>query len=380
MAAREERTDGASSKVRPIRWAVVGAGHIAQVAVLPAFRNAENSELVALISGDPDKRRVLQERYDIEHVLDYEAYDAFLASGLVDAVYIALPNHVHRDYTIRAARNGVHVLCEKPMAVTERDCEEMIRAADDHHVKLMIGYRLHFERGNLEAIDIVDQGELGEPRFFGSVFSQDVKEGDIRLNSLDEGGGSVYDVGVYCINAARSLFRDEPLEVTAYSAGRDDPRFELCDEMTTAVLRFPGERLATFTSCFGAHAISRYEVVGTRGRLVMEPAFEYATEIAYRVETDDGHRERRLEKRDQFAPELIYFSDCIRQDREPEPGGLAGLADVHIIRAVYESAAKGRSVRLLPIRQPERPDLSQAITRPGFDKPGEIHASSPTSR
>ena len=209
------------------------------------------------------------------------------------------------------------------------------------------------------------------------MFSLDVQPGNIRLSPLSKGGGSVYDLGVYCINGARYLFRDEPTEVIASSSSRDDPRFEHCDEMTTAILRFPEERIATFTSSFGAHDVSRYSVVGTRGRLVMEPAYEYAVGLHYRFENDDGSGERSFEKHDQFGPQLVYFSDCILRDTEPEPGGLTGLIDVHIVRSIYQSAHEGRPVRLLPIQKTKRPDLSQAITRPGIDKPPEVRASGP---
>src|SRR5688500_5308886 len=143
-----------------------------------------------------------------------------MKSGDVDAVYVAVPNDQHDDYTIRAARRGVHVLCEKPMAVTERQCRAMIRSAEKNDVKLMIAYRLHFERANLEAIDLVRSGRIGEPRLFNSVFCMDVKEGDIRLRRK-RGGGTLFDIGVYCINAARYLFRDEPYEVMAMSASND---------------------------------------------------------------------------------------------------------------------------------------------------------------
>src|SRR5918911_3851553 len=131
---------------RLIRYAVVGCGHIAQVAVLPAFGNARrNSKLVAIVSGDPEKREQLKKKYEVERAIDYPQYDELLRSGDIDAVYIALPNSMHAEYTERAARAGVHVLCDKPMAVTEAECSRMARAAREARVKLMIAYRLHFE-------------------------------------------------------------------------------------------------------------------------------------------------------------------------------------------------------------------------------------------
>src|SRR5688572_18066158 len=204
---------------RLIRYAVVGLGHIAQVAVLPAFGNARrNSKLVALVSGDVFKRKQLSEKYGVEKTYSYEEYDACLASG-IDAVYIALPNHLHCEYAVRAARAGVHVLCEKPLALTEEDCGRMAAAAREAGVKLMTAYRLHFERANLEACEVARSGRLGEPRLFNSTFCTPVEPGNIRARR-ETGGGVLWDIGIYCINAARSLFRDEPVEVQATTAGR----------------------------------------------------------------------------------------------------------------------------------------------------------------
>jgi glucose-fructose oxidoreductase len=230
-----------------IRYAVVGLGHIAQVAVLPAFGNARrNSRLAALVSGDPVKLDALGKKYGVDRLYTYEQYDECLKSGEVDAVYIALPNSLHCEYAVRAARAGLHVLCEKPLAVTEEECERMARAASEAGVKLMTAYRLHFERANLEAVEIVRSGRIGEPRLFNSTFGTPVVPGNIRVKRA-LGGGVLYDIGIYCINAARSLFRDEPVEVSAVTAGTLDE----VEESVSAVLRFPNERLATFTASFG---------------------------------------------------------------------------------------------------------------------------------
>ena len=204
-------------------------------------------------------------------------------SGLFDAVYIALPNHLHREYAVRAARAGIHVLCEKPLAVTEADCEAMIRAADEGGVKLMTAYRLHFDEANLRAVEVVQSGRIGEPKLFNSTFTMQVRDGDIRLNPRSEGGGVLYDIGIYCINAARYLFEAEPESVFAFTAAGTDPRFEAVEESVSAVLRFPGDRIATFAASFGAADVSTYRVVGTRGDVLMDPAYEYAGEITQTV-------------------------------------------------------------------------------------------------
>src|SRR5947209_2282482 len=168
-----------SSSRSKIRYAVVGLGHIAQVAVLPAFKSTRNSELFAVVSGDPKKMAALGKKYALDHVYSYADYSRALSN--VDAVYIALPNHLHREYSERAAAAGVHVLCEKPMAVTTDECEAMIHAARQNHVKLMIAYRLHFEAGNLQAIELGRSGRIGELRMFSSEFSQQVADNNVRV-------------------------------------------------------------------------------------------------------------------------------------------------------------------------------------------------------
>jgi predicted dehydrogenase len=357
---------------RQIRYAVVGLGHIAQVAVLPAFANARrNSKLAALVSGDAAKLGQLAEKYGMERTFTYEQYEACLKS--VDAVYLALPNHLHCDYAVRAARAGVHVLVEKPMAVTEEECERMIDAARAAGVKLMVAYRLHFERANLEAGEIVRAGRLGEARLFNSTFCTPVVPGNIRVRR-ETGGGVLYDIGIYCINAARSIFRDEPVEVRAMTAGRLDQ----VEESAAAVLRFPNERIATFAASFGGEKVSEYRVAGTKGDLAVEPAYEYAKPLKHRLTLEGETRERRFAKRDQFAPELLYFSDCILQNGTPEPGGDEGLADVRVIRALYRSAESGQPVMLEPFAKRARPSLEQEIRRPPVDKPDVIHAAAPS--
>jgi predicted dehydrogenase len=361
-----------------IRYAVVGQGYFAQAAILPAFAKTKNSELVAILSSDTKKLEELGERHRVAHRLTYDDYDAFLASGRVDAVYIALPNNMHCDYTVRAARAGVHVLCEKPMALTERECEQMIRACDDAGTKLMIAYRLHFEKANLTAIELARSGELGDVRLFDSVFCQQVEAGNSRLRA-ELGGGPLYDIGIYCVNAARYLFRDEPEEVVAFTASRDgDPRFSEVEEQIAALLRFPGGRIAQFTASFGAHDLSRFELVGTKGILRVDPAYNFAVDLKHELLTESGSKKRTFKQRDQVAPEIIYFSDCIRRNLDPEPSGEEGLIDVRILRAIYASAESGKAIALPRVEKKGRPDMSQERHVRPHDMPELVHADSPS--
>jgi predicted dehydrogenase len=364
---------------KKVRYAVVGCGYFAQIAILPAFSGAKkNSEVVALVSSDPAKLEELGQNYNVEMRGSYDDFDHMLATGQIDAVFIALPNNMHCEFTCRAARAGVHVLCEKPMAVTEDECRLMIDTCDEHRVKLMIAYRLHFEAANLKSIEIAQSGELGELRFFSSDFSQPVQEGNIRLQR-DLGGGTLYDLGVYCINAARYLFRDEPTEVFAYSANNGDERFREVDEMTSAVLRFPNQRLAHFTTSFGGDELSCYQIMGSKGYLRLEPAYDFNAKIKQQVTIQGSSKQKTFPARDHVAAELAYFSDCVLADRAPEPDGWEGLADVRVVRALYRSSDSGQPVELGHFERARRPSVEQEIDlSPPWLKPGLVHAESPS--
>ena len=361
-----------------VRYAVVGLGHIAQVAALPAFEHArENSELTALVSSDPKKLRVLAKRYNVPFSGSYDDIGELFSKGAVDAAYIAVPNHLHREMTELVAKLGVHVLCEKPMAMTVRDCESMIRVTEEHDVKLMIAYRLHFEKANLLAIDRIRKGEIGDPQVFSSVFCHRVREGDIRTQSR-KGGGALYDLGVYCVNAARYLFRAEPEEVSGVQLTGTDPRSAEVDTITTALLRFPDNRVAQFTASQGSADVAEYRVVGTKGDIRLDPAYEYAGELKEHLTVDGKTKEKTFAKSDQFAPELVYFSECILRDREPEPSGEEGLADIRVLEAIALAAESGKRVKLAPFSRKKHPSARQASKKPPVRKPETVHAPSPS--
>lgn len=366
------------SSKKKLRYAVVGLGYIAQSAVLPAFEHAENSELAALVSGDPKKLRNLGKKYKIANLYSYENFDDCLTSGLIDAVYICLPNSLHHEYTIRAAKAGIHVLCEKPMAVTETECQDMINVCEENRVKLMVAYRLHFQEANLKAAEIARSGKLGDPRIFNSVFAMNVKDSkNIRLKG-DLGGGTLYDIGIYCINAARSIFQSEPVEVVAFSANNGYRKFREVDEMSSCILRFSGDRLATFTASFNADNVNFYEVVGTKGSLCLDEAYQYHAPVEWELSLNGKLQKKTFRKEDQFAPELLYFSDCVLKNKNPEPSGVEGLADVQIIRALYYSAEIGLPVKLSEFRKKNYPNLDQEYHRPPVKEQPMIHAVPPS--
>ena len=270
------------------------------------------------------------------------------------------------------------MLCEKPLAVTVRACEEMIETANRHGVLLMTGYRLHFDAATLKAIEVVRSGKIGEPRFFASTFSMQVTDPDnVRLLSVKRGGGPLLDLGVYCVNAARGLFESEPIEVLGMDATAGDERFSRSPEMTFAVLRFPGERVATFGCSFGAAETSAYHVVGTKGDLRVEPAFEYAEPLEHRLTVNGRVSRRRFAKRDQFAPELIAFSNAVLGREAPSTLGIEGLLDVRVIEAIQQSSEKGKVVSLTPFQKDRYAEPEQEIRRPPVRKPEPVLAESP---
>jgi len=363
---------------KKVRFGVIGLGNISQVAVLPAFAHAsERCELAALVSHDEKKLTELRKEYEVEHVGSYDDLERVFHEAKVDAAYIALPNTQHREYTERCARAGVHVLCEKPMAMSSEDCEAMIEVCREHDVKLMIAYRLHFESANLEAIEIARSGRLGELRYFTSAFAQQVREGDIRTRA-QVGGGALFDMGVYCVNAARYLLEDEPEEVFALQTAGHDQRFEGVDETTTAVLRFRGDRFAQFTASQGSASVDEYRLVGTEGDLRVEPAYTYYGELAHHLTIGGETKTEKFPKSDQFAPELLHFAQCILDDAEPEPSGEEGLADVRVLEAIAESARTGAPVKLAPFTRTRRPGPELEMRKPAVENPKVVNAPSPT--
>ena len=360
---------------RKIRYGVAGLGHIAQVAVLPAFAHARrNSTLRAIVSGDREKLAKVGDQYGVPVRVDYDQLERALAD--IDALYIATPNTEHADLAIRAAHAGVHVLCEKPLATSDEECLQIIHACREANVKIMTAYRLHFEPLTIEVLERVRAGSIGEPRFFSSSFSMLAKPGNIRTR-WDTGGGTVYDLGVYCINAARMIFGSEPTQVFAYSIDGARSGFEHVDDTTAALLKFKGDGLAMFTSSFAAADVSSFRIVGTEGDIHMEPAYEYAEPLAYTITRDGKRTRRRGRKRDQFAAELLYFSDCILEGREPEPSAEEGAWDLRIIDAIYESARRAEPISLPPFGPEPGPSPDQAMSLPGIDKPRTVKVETP---
>jgi predicted dehydrogenase len=241
----------------------------------------------------------------------------------------------------------------------------------------MTAYRLHFERCNLEVADLVRKKRIGDARYFDSQFSMQVKADNIRVDR-DLGGGPEWDIGIYCLNAARYVFAAEPTHIFATATNSGDKRFREVPETVHVLMKFPQNRIANFICSFGAADRSRYEVVGTKGSVVCEPAYEYAEGLSYELAIGEKKRRKKFAKSDQFAPELIHFAKCVRTGRKPEPSGKEGLIDVAIIQAIHRSIASGAWEPLSISRvKTRRPSLDQEIRRPAVPRePSMVHAES----
>ena len=364
-----EKTPGPSeAQPQRVGYAVVGLGRLSLNQILPAFGKSKYSKPVALVSGDREKARKVAAQYGIRDnaLYDYTTYDQLAQNPEVQAIYVVLPNNMHAEYVQRGAKAGKHILCEKPMATSTKECERMIAACEAAKVKLMIAYRQQYEPMNREIVKMVRDGSLGTVRSF--VASNSQNQGDPtqwRLKRALAGGGCLPDVGVYCLNASRFLTGEEPSEVmgTLYRP-TGDPRFAEVEETCSFTLKFPSGYIASCSSGYGAHKTQFLRLEGDKAWVELSPAFAYSG-LKLRHQTLVGEKnvtmEPSIEEVDQFATEMDHFSQCIQQNLPPHTPGEEGLQDQRITDAIYESARTGRAVKIAaPAKATRGPELPSA--------------------
>lgn len=335
---------------RKLGWAIVGLGSYATRQIMPQFAGCEHSRLAALVSGSPDKARRLADEYGIAHknLYSYTNFDRIRDNPEIDIVYIILPNSMHHEYTIRAARAGKHVLCEKPMAVSVRECEEMIAACRAAGRKLMIGYRSRFEPHNQLAIRMSRAGELGPTRVITADHGFNIgNPNQWRLKRALAGGGSLMDIGIYSVQAARYLTGEEPTEVVAIeSTDTGDPRFREVEDTVNFQLRFPSGALANCVSSYTSNH-NRYRVVGTRGWLELEPATSYGGQkMRVHMGGKTEPRTPAAPPKNQFVGQLDHLSESVLNGTEPIVPGEEGLRDLRAMMAIYQAARERRAVKI----------------------------------
>jgi predicted dehydrogenase len=361
---------------RRVRYAVVGGGWISQAAFMPGMAQTGNSELAAIVTGDPAKAQALGRLYGLRHSVGYGDFSRLIASGDIDAVYLAVPNHMHRDFAVPALQAGLHVLLEKPMATSLADCVAINAAAMASGAKLMIAYRLHFEPMTVDAIRRVRAGKIGAPILFDSVFTQHVAASNHRARS-GFWAGPVADMGPYPINAARQLFAAEPEWAMASGVRTPGARFAFHDTVSVT-LRFPGERLAHFTVSYAADPVDFYRVAGTQGDLLASPGFMFgAGGLKHTVTVQGKAKVREFPATDQFSAETQYFSDCVISGRDPECDGEEGLADVRVVEAVERALETGQPQTLAATTRSRWIAVDQAIELPPVKPPKLVNAASP---
>ena len=334
---------------KKLGWAIVGLGSLSINQILPAFSQCEKSKVVALVSGHPDKANKLALRYRVspKNIYNYQNYDSIKDNPEVDIIYIVLPNGMHAEYTVRGLQAGKHVLTEKPMANTPAECQQMIDAGRKANKKLMVAYRCRYEPYNQEAVRVARSQELGTVKVILADAGFAMKDPNVwRLKKSLAGGGSLMDIGIYALQAARYLTGEEPSEVNAmmYSTP-NDPRFKEVEEAINFQLRFPSGILANCTSSYGYAWQSHYRVVTNEGWLEMDPATAYSG-LRMRVHRGNVTEEKDLPVVDHFAAEMEHLSDCVMQNKEPLTPGEEGLRDLTIMHALYEAANTGKTVRL----------------------------------
>jgi len=330
--------------------AVVGLGRIAERAVLPAFRHSRKTRLIALVSGDEKKARRLATKFGAREYYTYDDYVICLNHPEVEAVYIATANGAHAEYTLRAAASGKHVLCEKPMATTVEDCQRMIQACRANNLRLMIAYRKYFEPASLALKRLITSGKLGRLKMIHSAFTIFLPPGNKapawHLDRQMSGGGSLVDVGVYCINTARWLIGKDPLEAMASAWSVDSARFSDVEENIAFYLTFPEGVVLQASASFGAAQASFLHLHGEKGWAALDPAFAYNEERCLFGKIGSRWFEQQFKVMDEFALELDAFARCIRRMQDPEPDGKQGLVDVAVMQALYRSARDNRPVSI----------------------------------
>ncbi|TDH63076.1 Gfo/Idh/MocA family oxidoreductase [Dankookia rubra] len=332
-----------------VGFAVVGLGRISLEQVLPAFAESRMARPVALVSGSQEKARVVARQYGIRDaaVHGYDRFERLQDDPAVQAVYIALPNAMHRGFTERAAAIGKHVLTEKPMATSSEDCAAMVAACAKADVRLMVAYRCQYEQVNRAAIRAAQGGTLGKLRFFQAANLQANGPGpQWRYSRTLAGGGALPDIGLYCLNAARYLSNEEPVEVFAQAfSPAGDERFREVEESMSFTLRFPSGLLAQAVSSYGAYQEKSLRLHGEGGSLMIEDAFAYQGQRLrlFRREGERGIEQvPQIHPRNQFALEIDHMARCVRDARQPHTPGEEGLQDQQIMEAIVRAAQSGR--------------------------------------
>jgi len=323
--------------------ALVGLGYYSEHLLAPALQQTSRCVLAGIVTGTPAKKDKWKAQFAIpdKNCYTYETFDQIADNKDIDIVYVVLPNAMHHEFVIRAAKAGKHVICEKPMSVSVKEAEEMIAACKKANVKFSIGYRMHFEPHTIEVMRIAKAKEMGAVKFVENAMG--FKIGDPtqwRLKKSLAGGGAMMDVGIYCIQGARYGTGEEPISVTAQEFKTDPVKFKEVDETIFWQLEFPSGAVSSSVTSYASHS-ERLFVSAEQGWIELRPAFGYGP---IKGKTNKG--EMNFPHTNHQALQLDDFALCVQENRESSVSGEEGLKDMKIIEAIYKAVATGKKVKL----------------------------------
>ncbi|HEV2272937.1 MAG TPA: Gfo/Idh/MocA family oxidoreductase [Acidobacteriaceae bacterium] len=346
IAARMLSPLHAMAADRKIGYCIIGLGRISMQHFMPAVLQTQTSRITGLVSGHRDKALKMAAQYGVPEssIYSYEEIDKIRDNPAIDAVYVALPNSMHAEFTIRSARAGKHVLCEKPMATSVSDCKEMIQACRQANKKLMIAYRCQLEPFNLRAVQLIREGRLGSVQAIESANGFNERLGEWRLDKKLAGGGPLMDMGIYSLNACRYLTGEEPVDLKGYSSVVDhDGRFDTVEENVSWTMKFPSGIVACCNTTYGAPMPGVFRVHGSKGVLDMDSAFGYEGQHLMARLNEGGGKFTKIDEQSQahdpsqFVAEADHFSQCVLEDKTPKSPGEEGLRDMELIAKIYAS-------------------------------------------
>lgn len=328
-----------------VGYALVGLGKLTVEEILPATRTSEHSYVAALVTGEEDKGEAFARALGLtpNDVYTYDDFEKLGQRDDIEAVYIVLPNNLHREYALRAAKMGKHVLCEKPLAGSVEDAQAMVDACREAGVLLMTAYRCQYTPEHWWVREAVQSGKLGNLKVLSSVRTQ-VQGQNWRLKEALAGGGPLFDIGIYPLNMFRFLLGTEPQWVFAVSQPMADASVDV-EETVSFMLGFEGGIVANIHTSYNGAEVSEMRVVGDQAGILMDPAFQYSG-LQIELHSGDGTQSPKFMEYDQFTLEVDHFAACIRSGHQPWTPGEEGLQDQKIMAAIYESARTGKVVQL----------------------------------
>jgi predicted dehydrogenase len=333
-----------AQETKKLGFALVGLGSLSTNQIAPALQKTKRCRLAAIVTGTPSKEKIWADKYNIpqKNIYNYQNFDEIAKNPDVDVVYVVLPNAMHGEFTLRAAKAGKHVLCEKPMEVSPEKCQAMIDACKNAKVQLAIGYRCQFTPHHLEMIQLSRKKAFGTLKLIEASFGFRIGDpNQWRLKHSLAGGGALMDVGIYALQGARYVSGEEPIEITATETKTDPVKFKEVDESIFWSMRFPSGLIANCGTTYLIGGMNRLWAGAENGWFQLDPAYSYGG-----LKGRTSKAELDLPQVDHFAAEMDDFAECILSGRKSKVAGEEGLRDVKIMTAIYQSIREGKTVKL----------------------------------